>query len=497
MSLLNLPSEILTLVLLPLDLRSLISCSETSRHVKAVIDGSPLLQYRLASQIACVEYIPPENTHVTSSDRISALAKLQNGFEELRPSSTHTVQMDNCPIMHSYGLAGGIFAMTEPARKAFRTLSLASIDIQPPAWERLELSEYIYDFGLDPEQDLLVIISSVLHPDNPPPPDTGFNLRFYRLSTLSPHEEAPALIMLPSTSIVDWIDFEVDCCEDKVAVTVFFLHGSVDHLLVYDWKTGELCLDLTDDDSYSACTFLSRDVLLLGKRSGTLDLWAFGRSPDYVCEREVSLLLPPLPPGLLYFPMRLEYSPKGQCYKGQQSRKFRASYAESVVALRITCEMEEDRSLSKDWIVILSRKTLLQHLQSPENRGVHLLWEQWGPSTSRWLPCDSDASGRIWPTVICGQRLIILRHGGFIQLLDFNQYRWRKSLANGNATDRQDEDADEDQDGLGDVRLGYISKISQQSVDWKGVMLDDEWIVGINDTTDTDGKFSLEIWRFG
>jgi hypothetical protein len=133
------------------------SCIATNRRVKSIIDGSALLQYRLATQAACVED-NPWNTDISSAQRLIALQKREVAFAELLPSSIRTIQMDDIPILSTYDLSGGIFVMTESGGKALRWISIAQ---HPPVPEHLEFDEYILDFALAvPEDDLLVALSS-------------------------------------------------------------------------------------------------------------------------------------------------------------------------------------------------------------------------------------------------------------------------------------------------------------------------------------------------
>jgi hypothetical protein len=66
-------------------------------------------------------------------------------------------------------------------------------------------------------------------------------------------------------------------------------------------------------------------------------------------------------------------------------------------------------------------------------------------------------------------------------------------------------------------QLGYVATESREETTCNGIMMDEEWIVGINvrlysypvpgkptyfdddiqDTTHSDGKFSLEVWHLG
>lgn len=159
--LLDLPPEILVLILSSLNLPALTSCLATNRLLKSIVEGSTLLQYRLATQAACVDD-NPRNTTKNSAQRLISLQERLSAFSDLRPSLIRSIPMDNFPILWSYALSGGTFAMTEAGRKVLRYISLPSTQQleHESAWERLEVDEVILDFGLAvPEDDLLVVLS--------------------------------------------------------------------------------------------------------------------------------------------------------------------------------------------------------------------------------------------------------------------------------------------------------------------------------------------------
>ncbi|KAF7359154.1 hypothetical protein MSAN_01257000 [Mycena sanguinolenta] len=513
---LDLPSEILTMIFYPLDLRSLIACIATNRRVKSIIDGSALLQYRLAAQAACVDDIPG-NTSLTSTDRLAALQKRQAAFAEGLPSSMHTIQMDDFPIYKRYGLSGGIFVVTEPGEKALRWTSLESSAQQEPVWERLEFNEYIVEFALAvPEEDLLVVLSSTATPNaDVPSSDVVLKLRFYEMTTHSAHRAAVEPVIVFPIAVTPWPEFELDICGPKVSILMFSVGdlGPSNRLLVYDWKKGRLQMERTTNFDQSTTVFLSPEVLLFVHTPGVLELWTISELPERSEEPEISLTLPNLPDHCECEIKKVELNPKG--HYNAASQPFGSSFAASLVVLGLLYYPEEG-SAFQEMFLIIPRQALLQQISCAKRAKV-LSWEEWGPPISRWIHANFGSYGAEWPTIACGQKFAFITPWSALVLLDFNSYTQRRTLPEqmeletgsveferilGQFVLMPSSELDIVDEltlfgGQPHSRLAYVGKVTQKPPTWSGVIMNEGWIVGINDTTESDGKFWLDVWHFG
>ncbi|KAF7353777.1 hypothetical protein MVEN_01063200 [Mycena venus] len=513
---LNLPPEILIAILHSLDLSSLVACIATNRRVKSIIDGSASLQYRLATQAACVEDNPYGATNMTSADRLRALRKRQIAFAELLPSSISTIQMDKISFLHTYTFSGGILALTESTEQSLRWISLASIGQSSPVWERLELDEYILEIILAvPEEDLLVVLSSTssLH-GHPPPTGAVLKLRFYEISTGSAHRNAQDPVIIVPMDVVGRPSFHVDICGPRVSVMMEIFNDTVEQrgrLLVYNWKQGQLQMDLVDN--YSAAVFLSTEIILLAQETGgILQLWAIPDVPERIAGPRISLKLPRLPNHHEYYIVRAEYNPKGN-HTPASRQPFHSSLVHSLVILNIARLHLDDDDKSARFRLVIPRRALLEQFSSGQNHGEERSWADWGPFIGRWFAASAFPDG--WPSITCGQRCILLTPDRHILLLDFNPYTWKRTLLekarrNGiaaiPATDQfvfvpsSELDVGDELAWLGEQvhsRLGYVAKKSRKTTNWDSVMIDEEWIVGVKDTIELDGKLAFEVWHFG
>ncbi|KAJ7173486.1 hypothetical protein C8R46DRAFT_1082955 [Mycena filopes] len=487
--LLDLPPELLILTFCFLDLPALVALLATNRRVNSIIDESKLLRYRRAAQAACVEDNGC-NTSLTPVEKTTALQRRERAFLELRPSSVRTIQMDDFPINYGYSLSAGVFIMTEADEKALRWTSLAAIET---VWERLELDEYILQFNLAvPHDDLLVVVSSATPRGTP---REGVNLRLYEFSTQAPHPMAQApVIPLPEPHSGSFYD--VDICGPRLSI--LFDCEMVDEvmttrrLLVYDWKRNRLLLDLTGE--YSTTVFISLDTILLAPvETVSLELWSISDDGVTPMGPEVLLKLPQLKSPGLYLLSRVESNPKGY---GSSSphQPFHASFADSLLVFDVDIELEphigsEDES-DDDLLLVIPRRALERLLHGPAQHGKE----------APFYLCE-------WPTVFYGQRCAFVHEDGRLIVYDFNAYTHRRLLleepggqfrrgSTAVNTWREGEPLivaamrDEEWE-LG--QLGYVE--SSIPVKYRGVLMDDEWIVGINDREELDGKFSIEVWH--
>ncbi|KAJ7771455.1 hypothetical protein B0H16DRAFT_1881091 [Mycena metata] len=513
--LLDLPSEILVQILHSTDLQTLSACLATNRRVTSIIDDSILLQYRRAALAACVED-NPWNTSLTSAQKLFALQQRQTAFTELVPNSVRIIQMDGVLTIqdiYTYALSGGIFVVTEPNRKTLRWIDFAAVE---HVWNRLEIDEHVHEFALAiPEHDLLAVLTSTSTLS--PSLATTHRLRFYEMSTQSAHCGAQEPVITLPSIILDGPDFQVDVCGPKVMVLITdFRMFDVpatglqpSRVMLYDWKQGLLQTDLSD--MYSAAVFVSVDIILLARwQTGTLELWS--TQMDVPARMTVSLKLPQLARFGTYHVIRIEYNPKGR--GGPSSKQpFHSSFADSIIMLQIIVDPSDESFPDiTNLFLFVPRRALLQ-LSSGRNDGEELTWRDWGPLNAKWM----DGTGMLdeWPTIICGQRCVLAQateEGARVTVLDFNPYTHRRTPI--------PEDEQEGDDGPSnkfvvsvvknqfehvedlfaeevDTQLGVVGVVLSRDSQYDGVLMDEEWIVGINDKRQSEGRFWLEVLNIG
>ncbi|KAJ7042110.1 hypothetical protein C8F04DRAFT_1078354 [Mycena alexandri] len=503
--LLDLPSEILIIIFYSLDLATLSSCLAANRRVKSIIDDSTLLQYRLAAQAACVED-NPRNTQIDSTQKLFALQQRRKSFTELFPDFVRTIEMKDFSI-DTYAFSGDIFAATQHDSRVLQWFSLAKHELVP---QQLEFHGYIQDLALAvPEEDLLVVVltSQPLHQNAGSTGITGgVKLRFYEMSTQSPHRLArePVIqVPIPDGRVST---LKVDICGSQVAFMVHF--DGFSRLFVYDWKEGSLLMDL--HGRHSAARFISADVILLVQMiTGTLELWTIQNQenvPEGIvgCSR-VSLKLPQLAKTGKYIIHSTDSNPKGRRLLSSEE-PFHSSFTDSIVVFQVYILLHDGPATDLFLFdLVLSRRGLLKLLISVEEHGKELLWREWSPPVAHWL--ERDGGGNAWQQITCGQRSAFADPApGRIRLFDFNPYTHRKlGAAQRGAilhvvSDEEIQTVDYTvESGIfgEDVssQMGCVLADSTEETVYNGVLLDEKWVIGIRDTLEADGKLSFDVWH--
>ncbi|KAJ7042109.1 hypothetical protein C8F04DRAFT_1252574 [Mycena alexandri] len=507
--LLDLPPELLILILYHLDLPTLVFCLAVNRCLKSIIDGSTLIQYRLAAQAAFVED-NPWNTKIDSAHKLLALQRREAAFTELVPTSICSVELDDIDLDScKYALSGSIFAMAELDTRVLRWISLVATE---PVFQRLEFAGYIQDLTFVPEEDLLVVVLSS-EPLEDHASDVAVELRFYEMSTQSAHRMAREHVVHVPQALSQGAHcpdmFEIDICGPKVALVAnYYGYTTRSWVLVYDWKLG--CL-LKSFSNYSAAVFLSPDVMLVTQKyAQTFEMWTV--SDDTLAGPNISLMLPPAVERGTYEIMCVGSDPKGNGSSASQE-PFHSSFADSNVGFEIDFLFRGDRDRQEKLWLVISRRALLQLLPSVEDqRGKELLWKDWGPIT-HWLD-KNFLEPTSWKT-ICGQRCAFAGPSGRIRLVNFNPYAYKKAMQ----TEGDDPGQTAIQAGLqnavvsprGENRaigiglfgeevrsnLGYLVAESTQETTYVEVFLGAEWIVGLKGALAPDSKQSIDIWHFG
>ncbi|KAJ7771498.1 hypothetical protein B0H16DRAFT_1771004 [Mycena metata] len=497
--LLDLPPELLILILSSLNLFSLASCLATNRRVKSIIDGSTWLQYRLAAQAYFTEFFR-------------------------NPSSVRNIEMNwqDFTDVLTYALSGGIFAAADVDSGTLKWFSLAA---KEPVVHQLGLQGCIQDLALAvPEDDLLAVVSTfviaskstIAKRTRSRPLDQGaksVKMHFYEMATQSAHRLArKPVVKVPRIRRLGKFvsDARVDICGSKIALLVHYADSEPpSRLLIYDWKQGRLLMDFFGH--FSIARFLSLDVVVLAERdTGSLKLWTIQENPqDVVACPRICLRLPQLEkPGGKYIVFDAESNPKGSGSLSSQE-PFHSSFTDSILLFQVLILLEDQETeLLLDLVV--SRRALLQLLPSAEEPSIELSWKQWGPPIARWLGGGSGSDN--WAPITCGQRLASVDPlTGCIRLLDFNPYTYRK-LSRKQMDDTGESTAVCTLSGtetnvvnrlspgiFGEEiasQLGCIVADSPAEAVYNGVLLEGKWIVGVKDTLDVDGKLSFDLCQY-
>ncbi|KAF6766560.1 hypothetical protein DFP72DRAFT_866994 [Ephemerocybe angulata] len=257
----QIPPEILLDCIELLDYKSLLTCRQVCRQLRNLVDEDAACQYTLDLYTAGLEDGPSFSG--TLSDRFAALNQYREGWDQLK---WRDAQMD-VPMKQGglWELYGGVLAQqTQTKTFEFTRLPGISRGIASNTWS-LEKQRYkVRDFGMDPSQDLLVLLEK--------PGLDGYSHDWvHRAHFLSleknpgaPHPLAKGgpVISHAQNFMDPEMSYTIQVSGNLVGILIHTIQAGENEFLVWDWKSGERKLYLTGDE-IRAFTFLSDQHVLL------------------------------------------------------------------------------------------------------------------------------------------------------------------------------------------------------------------------------------------
>lgn len=129
---------------------------QVCRLLKDIMDTDVRTQYKIELAAAGMEDGPPST--LTSAERLRVLKAHQEAWDKLAWTSREEVPMHQGGVWELYG---GVLAQGDGSRTlAFKQLPSAIRGIEEREWRIEDVGVNIRDFGMDPAQDLLVIIEN-------------------------------------------------------------------------------------------------------------------------------------------------------------------------------------------------------------------------------------------------------------------------------------------------------------------------------------------------
>ncbi|KAF9448675.1 hypothetical protein P691DRAFT_775215 [Macrolepiota fuliginosa MF-IS2] len=284
-TLLDLPLEILTHILLHLPSTSVVICQGVNRYLHALIFESTELQYHIHLGISGLVDNP--RCDLSVAERLSLLLVRERRWEEL-DFDFHKVVDVTLPFKSSMttlsaGILGGV------ATEECRYMQIPSAATEEVKWREIRTEQTI---AMDAPgfymPDLRVLITAqprTVH-KGAAKPTTIHDIRVHlnQLSTGEPHPD----VRCTTISFETREEFETPmvtmrCAGDNMVLVLQDRGESNepdDQVLVYEWKTGELKLRFNAPwDSYYQPMFLTTHLFLLANAAtGELEYWKIPQS---------------------------------------------------------------------------------------------------------------------------------------------------------------------------------------------------------------------------
>jgi hypothetical protein len=172
---LSFPAELYTSILEHLSYKSLLKCMQVGgcwsfrffRQVKHLLQVCSLFR-ELINETASLQYAielaaagqvnGPETSGASSASRLEALKKHQSSWDNLKWSRELRIPMEGGGLWELYG--GVLAQSTAEGTLTFMQLPSDLRSIEEKVWTLENLGLVVRDFGMDPSQDLLVLIQS-------------------------------------------------------------------------------------------------------------------------------------------------------------------------------------------------------------------------------------------------------------------------------------------------------------------------------------------------
>ncbi|KAG5649615.1 hypothetical protein H0H81_002831, partial [Sphagnurus paluster] len=273
--LLELPPELILRVLCHLDLIDLLRASQVHSKLHRTIQSFPVLQYRIATQSACVE--DNEHSDLPVSERLRILKNREEAWATCRIDFWRTIPLPHKPSDID-DLTGGIYFSIDESHHILHYLRLPSSISDEVKWEKIDVPKRLIAIGLSIYQhDLIALITLSPHPKKED--KNVLEIQLLKFSTGAPHPRADMSVLSVCELTDDDLAIYIEIVGPHLALNINFCSSISpnvqNYLCVFDWMTGErkMSIPLTLN-RYSGLVFLSEEIMLLpDANASALDVW--------------------------------------------------------------------------------------------------------------------------------------------------------------------------------------------------------------------------------
>ncbi|KAI0356942.1 hypothetical protein OH77DRAFT_183926 [Trametes cingulata] len=444
----SLPPELLTGILLELDFQSLFRCRQVCVLLKDLIDQDVRLQYQIELAVAGMEDGPPSAT--TAAERLRMLNARQDAWDKLAWTEREEIPMSQGGVWELYG---GVLAQGEGSRSlVFKQLPSKIRGIEGRTWRLEDVGVNIRDFGMDPSQDLLVIIEN-----RPEQSGMTCSVHLRSLETGEPHRAAPRPAVVSHLPQVREYSYAIQVSESYLGVLMTSHDGDHSEMLIWNWKTGHRHLYLTGADLASFAFLTSHHVLL-----GSLPAVAIGEDNlfhgddprllvidlerlsgehemdfndlDYLCEFHYPALTDNF--AVIGLSIRSDPAPN---WTPSPGLKVPFHVARQDRLFVITLGVIHGNMQVIPLISLVPSSTFLACLDkiAPGETRRAFEWSEWGPAGSRLMP-GLPTHSSVWVCYVYGMTFVMSARSGsqrVVMTLDFNQLAVRRARQQGRKRD--------------------------------------------------------------
>ncbi|KAL4069738.1 hypothetical protein V8B97DRAFT_1872356 [Scleroderma yunnanense] len=411
-----LPMELMIRILSMMDYRTLVTCQQVCRLFDTLITTNSPLQYALELAAAGKEDNP--HSSLDYSGKLDTLRKHQAAWRTLQWTDIKDIRMLRGNLWELYG---GVLAQSDINDTiCFRRLPSRIRGIEERVWSVTTSDLDLCDFTLDPAQDLLILITRPKLRPQSSSENMEIAIHIRSLTTGNRHPLAPDPPVLRHIVDVPALDlsFLVQVCVDRVAVHFMRPEAVPSELVVWNWKTGKLELNVYSFD-IRAVSFISEHYLLIG---------SFGEAGEHatetclyvldlrICDSELvafedvnyrcAFRCPPCHPWVAPLALQIRADPTSP-WTPPASSQVPFFVGQDLRLFIITMYMAIRNEVVQYDLFVLSSALLCLVDELDPDDGRHIfLWKDWGPRNTRLM--ESPRHSSVWVCFVCGAKFASL-----------------------------------------------------------------------------------------
>ncbi|KAK0464979.1 uncharacterized protein EV420DRAFT_1301547 [Desarmillaria tabescens] len=417
------PTELFLVIFGFLDARSLIICKQVCQLFLALIDETVALVYTIElARYGHVDYAAA----LPSAERLAQLREHNNAWNKLDGTWS-----DSIPMLqgHLWELFGNVLAQHSGSGSlVFTQLPSSTRLIEQKEWSVPLSGLHIRDFGMDPSQDLLVLIESPRWGRNL---NHSFQFHLWSMSTGKAHGLASVPILKHAQKVPDYgMSHTIQISGDHLGV-VFHGNNAAKELVVWNWKTGRRALYLTGNEIGSFAFLTEKHVVVSVSEGTELRLLVV----DFIAESSeqtrvksvthcLALRLPNLHPSTALASLTIRCDPSPAWPNQDHSIPFHVHPDEILYPVALFTGQ------GNHIMIFIPRRTLLAQLHHFLTETKEVEWPAWGPKGTRILDCWNQANvSPVWACNTFGSRFVAFDvDQEEIDVYDFNQMTLKREL---------------------------------------------------------------------
>ncbi|KAF9270047.1 hypothetical protein L218DRAFT_982719 [Marasmius fiardii PR-910] len=423
LNLLNLPVELCCQILSHLDCFNLARCRQVCKKMNTLIGESSVLQYTL--ELAITGNEDGKHSKLSVAEKLNALRKHQRAWDKLSW---------NCELRHPmaggslWELFGNVLAQQDlSGGLIFRQLPSRYRGIQDKEW-RVTPDFRARDFGIDPSQDLLVLVEAPRWWGQNPDHCYRFHLKTMSSCGKHPHASGDGVLVHKQKFPDPHLSYSIQVSGEHLGILFHSVEMGVNEFIVWNWCSGQMETYLTGDEIRSF-SFLSERHIVVALVSLSPEGDEFHTSllvVDFILESgdkksydevvySYSLSLPKLSPSTLPIRFAIRCDPSPSWTPDPELRvpfhlaRSNRVYAVSLQVQTDDIENEEEEEEGGHLLeLFVPQSTLLVYMDILGKQQHKVDWETWGPMGTRFMEfLSGQANSTNWVCYSYGSRYVV------------------------------------------------------------------------------------------